>query len=108
MTRVNLPPGCMGFKATDGTRYVAKPGTHVDVAEHHMSALKSQDYASAGLVDAGPEKQFIRDTKKQGRWCKNCNRLWNAWNSVCTKCGEETIPETEMEMPQANLGHYSP
>lgn len=107
MTRVNLPPGCMGFKASDGTRYVAKPGTHVDVAEHHMPALQSQDYASAGLVDAGPEKQFIQDTKKQGRWCRACNRLWNAWNLTCSKCYGETIPEAEMDRPVPE-GQYYP
>jgi hypothetical protein len=97
----------MGFKASDGTRYVAKPGTHVDVAERHMAALKSQDYASAGLVDAGAEKQFIRDEKKRGRWCKSCNRLWNAWNAVCAKCGAETIPELDMDrdLPE---GQYYP
>jgi hypothetical protein len=107
MTKVNLPPGCMGFKAKDGTRYVAKAGTHVDVADHHMPALRSQDYASAGLVDAGPEKLYIQDKKKQGRWCKTCNRLWNAWNKVCTKCGGDTIPEAEMEVVKLE-GFYRP
>lgn len=98
MPRVNLPPGCMGFKAKDGTRYVAKPGTHVEVAEKHMAALKSQDYASAGLVDVHETRFIVEDSKKQGRWCKSCNRLWNAWNYDCGKCGEATVPESEMDL----------
>jgi hypothetical protein len=97
----------MGFKAQDGTRYVAKPGTHVNVEERHMGALKSQDYAQAGLVDAGAEKQFIRDTKKQGRWCKSCNRLWNSWNDMCPRCDQVTIPENEMDRTTLK-GQYHP
>lgn len=100
MTRVNLPPGCMGFKAQDGTRYVARAGTSVDVADHHMAALRDQDYASAGLVDAGAEKFFIRESKVQGRWCKGCNKLWYAWRTVCPKCDLETVPEGEMDRPK--------
>lgn len=97
MTRVNLPPGCMGFKADDGTRYTARPGTHVDVDERHLPALRNQQYASAGLVDAGPEKQFVKDDRQRGRWCTTCVRLWHAWAATCSRCGNETISETEME-----------
>ena len=80
MTRVNLPPGCAGFKAQDGTRYVAKPGTFVDVADHHMAALKNNDYAIAGLVDAGAEKLFIRKGP-EGKWCPHCpcNTIYHGW-----------------------------
>lgn len=106
MPRVNLPPGCMGFKADDGTRYVAKPGTHVDVDDRHMAALKNQQYASAGLVDAGPEKQFIRDIKKQGRWCTSCNKLWHHWKREC--CGQETVLESEMELRKVTMADMFP
>ena len=108
MTRVNLPPGCMGFKASDGTRYVAKPGTFVDVADHHMGALKNQNYASAGLVDAGAEKYFIK-AGPEGRWCPSCpcNTIWHHWKLVCPKCGGETVPESEMEHNKLE-GHYVP
>lgn len=98
MTRVNLPPGCCGFKAEDGTRYMARPGTHVDVDERHIPALQSQQYAQAGLVDAGPEKQFIRDQKKQGRWCRKCNFLGHSWMKSCSKCGGDTVTEDELEL----------
>lgn len=108
MTRVNLPPGCMGFKADDGTRYVAKPGTHVDVAEHHMAALKTNNYAQGGLVDAGAEKHFIRGGP-QGRWCPECpsNTIYHSWTKHCPACGGETVPESEMtrELPG---GQYVP
>jgi hypothetical protein len=93
--RVNLPPGCMGFKASDGTRYTAKPGTSVIVEDRHIPALRAQDYASAGLVDAGPEK-FFSVRQDDGRWCKPCRRVWNRWNHVCPRCGEDTVPESEM------------
>lgn len=106
MTKVLLPPGCMGFKADDGTRYVAKPGTHVDVDERHIPALQAQQYAVAGLVDAGPEKQFIRDPKKQGRWCMTCNKLWHQWKREC--CGTETVLESEMQLRKVTLEDMFP
>lgn len=107
MPRVNLPPGCMGFKAQDGTRYVARPGTHVEVDERHMSALKSQDYAQAGLVTS-QALEFISDPKKQGRWCVHCNRLWHAWSKVCSKCGEETVPESELDKGNVTMSAMFP
>lgn len=108
MTRVNLPPGCMGFKADDGTRYVAKPGTFVDVADHHIAALKGNNYAQAGLVDAGPEKHFVRKGP-EGRWCPSCpcNTIYHSWTKTCPACGAETVPESEMarDLPE---GQYQP
>lgn len=109
MPKVNLPPGCMGFRASDGTRYVAKPGTHVEVEDRHMAALRNQDYASAGLVDAGPEKQFITKSAKEGRWCAECpcDTIWHSWTAECPKCHAPTVPESERPffLPE---GPYSP
>ena len=107
MPRVNLPPGCMGFKAADGTRYVAKPGTHVEVDERHMPALKNQDYASAGLVDAGAEKHFIREGP-EGRWCPNCpnNTIFHSWTKICPSCEGETVPESEMPEHKVTMEDY--
>jgi Zn finger protein HypA/HybF involved in hydrogenase expression len=98
----------MGFKAQDGTRYVAKPGTFVDVADHHMAALKNNNYAEAGLVDAGAEKHFIRKGP-EGRWCKECssNTIYHAWTVTCPKCGSDTISESEMERIKPE-GQYRP
>ena len=108
MTKVLLPPGCAGFKASDGTRYVAKPGTSVDVADEHMPALKNQQYASAGLVDAGAEKHFIHGGP-EGRWCPGCpcNTIQHSWKMTCPKCGEDTIPESEMSRERLP-GQYQP
>lgn len=105
MARVNLPPGCAGFKAADGTRYVAKPGTHVDVDDRHMPALRSQDYASAGLVDAGAEKFYVT-RGPEAMWCRQCIRSWHNWTKTCPKCGQETIPESELNLPK--LAEYIP
>lgn len=87
----------MGFKADDGTRYVAKPGTFVDVADHHIGALKNQNYAQGGLVDAGPEKMFVRGGP-QGTWCPECpcNTIYHSWTKECPQCGGTTVPESEM------------
>lgn len=105
MAKVLLPPGCMGFKASDGTRYTARPGTFVHVEDRHMGALREQQYASAGLV--ATEEKFFAVTRDDGRWCKPCRRVWNRWNAVCPKCGEDTVPESEMprELP---AGPYQP
>jgi hypothetical protein len=101
MPRINLPDGCAGFADGDKKYLANKPGGHVDLDEIKdagaLRKLKNQDYASAGLVDAGPEKQFIRKARKPGMWCRNCNFLGHAWMSKCNKCGRDTISETDMD-----------
>lgn len=93
----------MGFKADDGTRYVAKPGTFVEVEDRHMAALKNQTYAQGGLVDAGAEKFFTRKGP-EGRFCFSCpdNTIQHSWKKICPSCGAETRPESEMsrELPE--------
>jgi hypothetical protein len=71
-----------------------------------LQKLAGQDYAQAGLVDAGPEKFFSR-RKDDGRWCKPCRRVWQRWSHVCPKCGRDTVPEAEMprDLPE---GQYMP
>lgn len=116
MGKIFLPPGCMGI--ADGDRkFMAKKGEggnylNLDPADpveaRAIQKLKNQDYASAGLVDAGPEKQFIsRTARSEGRWCRVCNRLWHAWAQTCSKCGSETIPEAEMDT-SSRLDKYIP
>lgn len=101
MPRVNLPPGCAGIADGDWKK-MAKPGTSIylddtdPVEKYQLQKLRNQDYASAGLVDAGPEK-FFTIRKNNGMWCRSCNRLWNKWNKTCVKCGEETVPEVDMD-----------
>lgn len=73
-----------------------------------MAALKHNDYAQAGLVDAGAEKHFVRQGP-EGRWCPECpcNTIWHPWTKTCPKCGGFTIPESSMlrELPE---GQYTP
>jgi hypothetical protein len=107
VSRINLPPGCAGFADGDKKYYADKPGGHVELDDvkdaNALRKLKNQDYASAGLVDAGPEKQFIRDPRKNGRWCPDCHFLGHSWMKTCSRCvrnGREvaTVPESEMPM----------
>lgn len=103
MPKINLPPGCNGFADGDRKYLSAKPGGSVylddDKDANALRKLKNQDYASAGLVDAGPEKQFVGKTSKPGMWCHQCNFLGHAWMQSCNKCGGPTIPEPDMERP---------
>jgi hypothetical protein len=71
-----------------------------------LKKLKGQDYAAAGLVDAGAEK-FYTVTKRDGKWCPDCRRVWNRWNHACPRCGGDTLPEAEMprDLP---AGPYTP
>jgi hypothetical protein len=112
MPRVNLPPGCAGIADGNWKRFADKPGGHITlddtdpVERRQLAKLAAQDYASAGLVDAGPEK-FFSNRVGDGRWCRACRRLWNRWNGTCVKCGGETVPEAEMprDLP---AGQYVP
>lgn len=108
MPRINLPPGCNGFSDGDKKYLSAKPGGYVELDSDKdagaLRKLKNQDYASAGLVDAGPEKQFIK-RKGGGRWCPTCNFLAHGWTKVHSKCGTETVPEEDMDR-HLNEGPY--
>jgi hypothetical protein len=111
--RVYLPPGCGGFADGD-TKYMAErgPGSYVNIDDTDpagrvaMKKLAGQDFAQAGLVDAGPEK-FFSTRKDDGRWCRPCRRVWQRWSRVCPKCGEPTVPESEMT-PVRPEGQYAP
>lgn len=115
MPRVQLPPSCAGF-ADGSQKFLAErgPGSFVNiddtdpVGRRALAKLRAQDYASAGLVDAGPEKFFVR-RGPEGRWCPACpsNTIHHSWTRSCPKCGAETIPESEMtrEKPE---GPYLP
>lgn len=114
MPRVQLPPGCAGF--SDGSqKFMAEngPGSFVNlddtdpVGRRALQKLKNQDYASAGLVDAGPEKFSVRKGP-QGRWCPACpcNTIYYSWTVTCPKCDADTVPESEMV--HVKLSEYIP
>ena len=115
MPRVQLPKGCAGF-ADGNTKFMAERGAgsfvNIDDSDpmgaRAMKKLAAQDYASAGLVDAGPEKFFVR-RGPEGRWCPHCpcNTIFHSWTRTCPSCGGETVPESEMvrDLPS---GQYVP
>jgi NADH pyrophosphatase NudC (nudix superfamily) len=78
------------------------------VGARALQKLKNQDYASAGLVDAGAEKFFIR-RGPEGRWCPACpnNTIHHSWTRICPSCGAETAPESEMARDLPG-GQYMP
>ena len=114
MPRVNLPPGCFGFADGD-QKFIAErgPGSFVNlddtdpVGRKALKKLAKQDYASAGLVDAGPEKFAVREGP-EGRWCPHCpnNTIYHGWTRTCPKCGNETIPESEMGHREVTMEDY--
>jgi hypothetical protein len=101
MPRIHLPDGCAGFADGNKKYYANKPGGFVNLDSDKdagaLRKLKNQDYASAGLVDAGPEKQFIHKGRTPGMWCVNCNFLGHAWMKICNKCGASTVSEIDMD-----------
>jgi hypothetical protein len=115
MPRVLLPPGCAGFADGDH-KFMARngPGTFVKLDEtdpveaRALKKLAGQDYASAGLVDAGPEKFFVR-RGPEGRWCPECpnNTIWHSWTRECPDCHQPTVPESEMSRAKPE-GQYMP
>jgi hypothetical protein len=115
MPRVQLPPGCAGFADGDyKLMAVNGPGSFVDIddtdpaGKRALKKLAAQDYASAGLVDAGPEKFFVK-RGPEGKWCPHCpsNTIHHSWTRRCPSCGGETVPESEMARTKPE-GQYMP
>lgn len=117
MPRVFLPPGCAGF-ADGNQKYLAErgPGSFVNLEDGspQLAKLRGQDYAAAGLVDAGAEK-FFTVRRNDGRWCPRpgCHFLANSWSLECPRCKGNgivtlTIPEAEMPARKLPDGPYVP
>ncbi len=114
MPRVQLPPGCAGFADGNYKLMANRPGGFVSIddtdpdGQRALKKLAAQDYASAGLVDAGPEKFFVR-RGPEGRWCPGCtsNTIYHSWTKTCPHCGGETVPESEMTRAKPE-GQYMP
>ena len=89
--KVQLPPGCSGLDCKDGTKYTAgRPGGSVTVDDRHASAINTGQYGDTGLVSA---KGAVSFGTKRGQRCTSCNRTWNAWNTLCPKCGTKTVAD---------------
>lgn len=85
--KVQLPPGCSGFDCKDGTKYTAnKKGGMVEVSDRHAAAINKGQYGETGFISAKGSLSF---GTRQGRWCGDCKRLWNVWNSACPRCGAD-------------------
>jgi hypothetical protein len=98
--RVQMPPGCVGFRDRNTGRSIdANRQGFVDLDDSDAKRLKKSFHSGVGLVST--EETFSIGTKK-GRWCRSCNRVWNAWNKICSKCGADTIPEEEMKSKLAS------
>lgn len=94
--RVQLPPGCAGFRCADGSVYSAKAGTSVVLEDRHAKALSRSQHQEIGLVKSG--ESFSLGTKR-GRVCDTCARTWQAWSLQCPKCGAGTREErSEIEL----------
>lgn len=88
--RVNLPPGCSGFDAADGTRYSAqRPGGTVVVSDRHAAAIDGGQYGQTGFITGKEPASF---GTKRGMECPRCHRVWNAWNDACPRCSTEAEP----------------
>jgi hypothetical protein len=75
----------------DGTKYTAtRPGGSVTVDDRHANAINTGQYSEQGLISA---KGAVSFGTKKGQRCPDCNRLWNAWNIQCPRCGTATNPE---------------
>lgn len=87
--KVNLPPGCYGFEAKDGTKYTAgRPGGHVTVDDRHASAINTGQYGQNDFISAKGAQSF---GTKAGQLCASCGRIWNAWTTTCSKCDVPTV-----------------
>lgn len=91
-TKVTLPPGCTGLDMGDGTRYSPpyKGSEYVQVDDRHARALRASHHAAHGVVVTGAQFAFGTRTS---RVCPPCNRVWNAWNTTCPRCGAPTEQE---------------
>lgn len=90
-TRVQLPPGCSGVTAEDGTRYTAKKGGSVVLEDRHARAIQKGVGTASQILTA--DFSVSIGTKK-GRFCSACKRIWQAWSEICPRCGATTQPES--------------
>jgi lipopolysaccharide biosynthesis regulator YciM len=88
--RIELPPGCKGLDFPDGSRYGARPGTHVMVEDHHADQIKTSIHDAPGVLRS--QRTHMLATKA-GRWCVPCRFAAQIWSVECPKCGRPTTLE---------------
>lgn len=89
----------------DGTRYDARKGGAVMVADEHAAAVHRYSGGDAAILN-GSFRVFAGT--KNGRWCPSCRFLANSWSKTCPRCERrgavtETIPEADMPQGPAAL-----
>lgn len=89
--RIELPPGCYGTEMADGTKYTGKPGTSIEVEDHHASAIATSRHAGIGLLSA---TRSYRLATKKGRHCPECGFSAQCWSLTCPRCGTGTRPDS--------------
>jgi len=95
-----MPPGCDGFRDRRTGRAIDKNRDgFVTLDDDDARRLKKSFHNGVGLIET--TERFSIKTKN-GRWCVNCRRLWHSWSSVCSKCGADTVPESEMHVTTLN------
>jgi hypothetical protein len=93
MPYVTAPPGCRQLAFADGGKPVPVDRRgRAFVSDERAKMINSmQGNGTAGLVNGQAGEYGV--TKKVGRWCTWCNRLWYPWVKTCNRCGSETVPE---------------
>lgn len=89
MAKISLPDGCKGLDFPDGSKVSGKGGGSVEVSEAQARQIDNSWYGRSNVM-GGQKLQF--GTRK-GMRCRPCKRLWNAWNDVCPRCGEQTVED---------------
>ena len=88
--RVNLPPGCYGLKADDGTPYNDKPGGKVVIEDHHAKQIMKGRNGQLGIIT---DRQPVSIGTRRGQRCIRCGFLAQGWATQCPRCGGETEEE---------------
>jgi lipopolysaccharide biosynthesis regulator YciM len=76
----------------DGTKYDGKPGTHVDVEDHHAAAIDRSQHRGIGLLSS---TRSYRLATRAGRRCPACCFSAQAWTMTCPRCGDFTEEDNE-------------
>lgn len=100
MAKVTLPDGCMGLEFSDGTKVDGRAGS-AEVTERQARDIDKSWYRRSGVMRGGTQFSF---GTKSGRICMPCKRVWNRWNALCPRCGEQTEesgPEFSQQAPEA-------
>jgi len=84
---IPLPEGARRVASDGSNRYTGGEGDRVTVSPGNADIIRR--YA-AGRPGRG--QRFGLGTKTS-RTCQPCRRVWNAWSTVCPRCGQPTAAD---------------